>query len=77
MGVLSLERIIQHSFETLVEIEDVVRAADEIYARDTAMISERGRPKITMTETSCSTGVESWFGLEQGGGLSRCKRLPQ
>ena len=77
MSVMSLERVIRHSFETLIEIKDVVRAADEIYARDTAMISERGRPKITMKETSCSTGVESWFGLEQGGGLSRCKRPPQ
>ena len=77
MSVMSLERAIRHSFETLIEIKDVVRAADEIYARDTAMISERGRPKITMKETSCSTGVESWFGLEQGGGLSRCKRPPQ
>ena len=77
MSVMSLERVIRHSFETLIEIKDVVRAADEIYARDTAMISERGRPKITMKETSCSTGVESWFGLEQGGSLSRCKRPPQ
>ena len=49
MGV-SLERIIECNFETLIEIK--------YFARDTATSSKRDRPKITMTEASCSTGVE-------------------